>query len=152
MAFVVVSIVELTKIPLATAFYYAAKFRWKITFIVALILINISTFETIIQGFELGFYKRSNEVAKIKQKLEDINGQINQKSIGAKEDRKKLSEQEQKVFDTINSLNKDITQINIDKNIEIDALKDEVLLANPQIATKQSQIDAERESLYFYQY
>ena len=70
LAFVVVSIVELTKIPLATAFYYAAKARWKITFIVALILINISTFETIIQGFELGFYKRSNEVAKVKQELE----------------------------------------------------------------------------------
>ena len=87
LAFVVVSVVELTKIPLATAFYYAAKARWKITFVVALVLINISTFETIIQGFELGFYKRSNEVAKVKQKLEDINTQINQKTLGASEDR-----------------------------------------------------------------
>ena len=98
LAFVVVSVVELTKIPLATAFYYAAKARWKITFVVALILINISTFETIIQGFELGFYKRSNEVAKVKQKLEDINTQINQKTVGAGEDRKLLSEKEDKVL------------------------------------------------------
>ena len=147
LAFVVVSVVELTKIPLATAFYYAAKARWKITFVVALILINISTFETIIQGFELGFYKRSNEVAKVKQKLEDINTQINQKTVGAGEDRKLLSEKEDKVLEQINSYNKDITKININKNKQISDLKTEFTLANPQLKTKQDQIDSERQSL-----
>ena len=147
LAFVVVSVVELTKIPLATAFYYAVKARWKITFIVALILINISTFETIIQGFELGFYKRSNEVAKVKQKLEDINNEINQKTIGVRKDKKSLSEKEDRVLEQINIFNKEITKININKNKQISDLKTEFTLANPQIETKQKQLDEERQSL-----
>ena len=53
-AYVGSAIMELTKIPLATACYYAAKWTWRTIFIVALIAVNYSTFETIIQGFELG--------------------------------------------------------------------------------------------------
>ena len=150
LAFVVVSVVELTKIPLATAFYYAAKARWKITFIVALILINISTFETIIQGFELGFYKRSNEVAKVKQKLEDINSTINEKTIDTEGDKKSILEEESKILNSINSINKQITDVNIEKNNQIDALKNQSALANPQIETKQKQINESRKSLEAY--
>ena len=150
LAFVVVSVVELTKIPLATAFYYAAKARWKITFIVALILINISTFETIIQGFELGFYKRSNEVAKVKQKLEDINSTINEKTIDTEGDKKSILKDESEILNSINSINKQITDVNIEKNNQIDALKNQSALANPQIETKQKQISESRKSLEAY--
>ena len=150
LAFVVVSVVELTKIPLATAFYYAAKTRWKITFIVALILINISTFETIIQGFELGFYKRSNEVAKVKQKLEDINSTINEKTIDTEGDKKSILKDESEILNSINSINKQITDVNIEKNNQIDALKNQSALANPQIETKQKQISESRKSLEAY--
>ena len=150
LAFVVVSLVELTKIPLATAFYYAAKTRWKITFIVALILINISTFETIIQGFELGFYKRSNEVAKVKQKLEDINSTINEKTIDTEGDKKSILKDESEILNSINSINKQITDVNIEKNNQIDALKNQSALANPQIETKQKQISESRKSLEAY--
>ena len=150
LAFVVVSLVELTKIPLATAFYYAAKARWKITFIVALILINISTFETIIQGFELGFYKRSNEVAKVKQKLEDINSTINEKTIDTEGDKKSILKDESEILNSINSINKQITDVNIEKNNQIDALKNQSALANPQIETKQKQISESRKSLEAY--
>ncbi len=58
LAFVVVAVMELTKIPLATACYYAAKWTWRTIFVVALIAVNYSTFETIIQGFELGYHNR----------------------------------------------------------------------------------------------
>ena len=150
LAFVVVSVVELTKIPLATAFYYAAKARWKITFIVALILINISTFETIIQGFELGFYKRSNEVAKVKQKLEDINSTINEKTIDTEGDKKSILKDESEILNSINSINKQIRDVNIEKNNQIDALKNQSALANPQIETKQKQISESRKSLEAY--
>ena len=150
LAFVVVSLVELTKIPLATAFYYAAKARWKITFIVALILINISTFETIIQGFELGFYKRSNEVAKVKQKLEDINSTINEKTIDTEGDKKSILKDESEILNSINSINKQIRDVNIEKNNQIDALKNQSALANPQIETKQKQISESRKSLEAY--
>ena len=150
LAFVVVSVVELTKIPLATAFYYAAKTRWKITFIVALILINISTFETIIQGFELGFYKRSNEVAKVKQKLEDINSTINEKTTDTEGDKKSILKDESEILNSINSINKQITDVNIEKNNQIDALNNQSALANPQIETKQKQISESRKSLEAY--
>ena len=76
LAFVVVAVMELTKIPLATACYYAAKWTWRTIFIVALIAVNYSTFETIIQGFELGYHNRlaivDVELEK-KQKLEKKN-------------------------------------------------------------------------------
>ena len=36
LAFVVVAIMELTKIPLATAFYYSAKIRWRTIFFIGL--------------------------------------------------------------------------------------------------------------------
>ena len=58
LAFIVVAVMELTKIPLATACYYAAKWTWRTLFIVALTAVNYSTFETIIQGFELGYHNR----------------------------------------------------------------------------------------------
>ena len=48
----IVAIVELTKIPLATAVYYSARFSWRIVFIIGLLLVNVSTFETIVTGFE----------------------------------------------------------------------------------------------------
>jgi hypothetical protein len=59
LAFFVVGIMELTKIPIATALYYAAKSFWKVVFFLALLAVNFSTFETIIQGFELAFNQRS---------------------------------------------------------------------------------------------
>jgi len=147
LAFVVVAIVELTKIPLATAFYYAAKSRWKIVFIVALILVNISTFETIIQGFELGFYKRSNDVARVKMELEDINNEINQKTLGTTDEREKLVLQEKRLVADLTAIEKKILDNTISKNKEIDALKDEYKLANPQIETKNKQIVNERAEL-----
>ena len=58
LAFFVVGIMELTKIPLATALYYSVKTFWKIIFFLALLAVNFSTFETIIQGFELAFNER----------------------------------------------------------------------------------------------
>ena len=70
LAFFVVGIMELTKIPLATALYYAAKSFWKVVFFLALVAVNFSTFETIIQGFELAFNQRS-KVVKIERKVLD---------------------------------------------------------------------------------
>ena len=50
--FFIVAIVELTKIPLAYAVYYAQRTFWRVLFIFALVAVNVSTFETIITGFE----------------------------------------------------------------------------------------------------
>lgn len=48
--FMVAAIAELTKIPLATAFYYEVKLNWKLSWLIALFLINFLTFETIVNG------------------------------------------------------------------------------------------------------
>jgi len=76
LAFGVVAIMELTKIPMATAFYYGAKLRWKLLFLFALLAVNFSTFETIIQGFELSYNQRIEPVNKIKYELKNIEREI----------------------------------------------------------------------------
>ena len=48
----------------------------EVCFFVALLLINISTFETIIQGFELSYYQRSKDVDKVRQELNEIKNEI----------------------------------------------------------------------------
>ena len=63
--FIIVAVVELTKIPLATAVYYSVRLFWKIVFIIALILVNVSTFETIITGFERINRERTKVVDKL---------------------------------------------------------------------------------------
>ena len=50
--FMIVAVVELTKIPLATAVYYSVRLSWRLVFILGLLLVNVSTFETIVTGFE----------------------------------------------------------------------------------------------------
>ena len=65
---------ELTKIPLATAFYYAGKFSWRLLFISALIFVNYSTFETMWQGFDTWYNTRTyeiNETRIAKEKIEN---------------------------------------------------------------------------------
>ncbi len=64
-----------------------------------------------------------------------------------RKDKKLLSEKEDRVLDQINIFNKEITKININKNKQISDLKTEFTLANPQLETKQRQVDEERQIL-----
>jgi len=66
LVFVIAAIAELTKIPLATAFYYAVRLNWKITFFIALLLVNFLTFETIVNGL-LRNYQISTAPIKVLQ-------------------------------------------------------------------------------------
>ena len=75
-AFIVVAVMELTKIPLATAFYYSARLNWKILFFVALLVVNFSTFETMITAFELNYAKRSQAVDSIRSEIDAIASKI----------------------------------------------------------------------------
>ena len=77
LSFIVVAIMELTKIPLATALYYSAKTSFTVLFFLAILAVNVSTFETIIQGFELNYNNRSKNVLNEKSKLDEIKAQIN---------------------------------------------------------------------------
>jgi hypothetical protein len=76
--FFIVAIVELTKIPLATAVYYSVRIYWKIIFLVGLLLVNVSTFETIVTGFERINRERTKIVDKKIVKYHSINTQLEQ--------------------------------------------------------------------------
>ena len=76
LSFVVVAIMEITKIPLATALYYAGRLNWKILFLVALIFVNFSTFETMVQGFDTFYHKRIKVVNTVRIEKESLEGQI----------------------------------------------------------------------------
>lgn len=53
--FLLVAIVEATKIPMATALMYAKHKRWKVMLFIATVLLALITFETMINGFERNF-------------------------------------------------------------------------------------------------
>ena len=76
MIFIIVAVVELTKIPLATAVYYSVRLSWKIIFIVGLFLVNVSTFETIVTGFERINRERTKVVDKMIVEYHSIKTQI----------------------------------------------------------------------------
>ena len=151
LAFIVVSIIELTKIPLATAFYYAGKLRWKFLFFIALLLINISTFETIIQGFELSYYQRSKEVDKVRQGLNEIKNEITQKDKGSIEQRTNLQEIYDSVFKELKALRDQITDANKQKNIDIESIKSQAAIANPRIGTLEKVIEDKKAELKNYE-
>ena len=75
--FFIVAIVELTKIPLATAVYYSVRIYWKIIFLISLLLVNVSTFETIVTGFERINRERTKIIDRKIVKYHSISTQIN---------------------------------------------------------------------------
>ena len=138
LAFIVVAIMELTKIPLATACYYAAKWTWRTIFIVALIAVNYSTFETIIQGFELGYHNRLAIVdielekkEKIIKEIEDLNNNNLNKSDENKKindeinelERQKAVVESQKI-DAINNIIKQHSSSNNEVLIKLEENKE----------------------------
>ena len=101
--FFIVAIVELTKIPLATAVYYSVRIYWKVIFLIGLLMVNVSTFETIVTGFERINRERTKIVDKKIVKYHSISTQIEQL-----EDNSNI-----KQFDgEINELRKQRTNIN----------------------------------------
>lgn len=117
LAFTVVAIMELTKIPLATALYYAGKTSFRILFLLALLAVNFSTFETIIQGFELAYNQRSQIVDIERNKLKEIQAQI--KKLNETQDTKNIDSKIEKIDNQINELRNQRVAINKSKETEI---------------------------------
>ncbi len=89
--FFMVGIIELTKIPLSSAVYYSKTFYIRMTFLIALILVNISTFETVVAGFERINNLRTEKFLKLLIKKDTLEDQILEKRI--KVDEKNLNKQ-----------------------------------------------------------
>ena len=76
--FLVVAIVELTKIPLATAAYIATERLNRILFITGLALVTFVTFETFLNGFEQNFTVRTAPVKKLQREIHSVEAEIQQ--------------------------------------------------------------------------
>ena len=146
LAFFVVGIMELTKIPLATALYYSVRTLWKVIFLFALLAVNFSTFETIIQGFELAFNQRSKVVDIKRKELESL---VNQKKTFIEESsfEESIDLDIIKIQDQISNLNNEITKINSETNNQIAELEKQNNISSPRIKTLSRQVELEQEKI-----
>jgi len=153
-AFVVVAVMELTKIPLATAFYYSAKMNWRILFFVALLVVNFSTFETMITAFELNYHKRSVAVDSVRNEIDDIAEKID--TLSKTNDDTELRAKIKKIENDINQKNSELNSLRIDHNNAIadknknakdeknsieESLKEELAALGSQVESGSSVID-----------
>ncbi|HIC44393.1 MAG TPA: hypothetical protein EYO73_08970 [Sulfurimonas sp.] len=81
--FLLVAVVEGTKIPVATAMMYAKHKRWKIMLFIGVLMLTLITFETMINGFERNFAnltlaidERKDKALLLDQSIANIEAQI----------------------------------------------------------------------------
>ena len=108
--FIIVAVVELTKIPLATAVYYSVRLSWKIVFLIGLLLVNISTFETIVTGFERINRERSKVVDRLIVEYHGIKKEIF--NLQANTQVSNIQEQIDTKIKERSVINKEIAEIN----------------------------------------
>lgn len=73
--FIVVAIVELTKIPLAHAAYLSDSRLWRVVLAFGLLLLMVVTFETMANGFERNFSLRNSVITNYRKDLQHTNEQ-----------------------------------------------------------------------------
>lgn len=81
--FILVAVVELCKIPLATAMMFAKHHSWRIAFCIFVLLLSIITFETMLNGFERNFSNLTLSIDEHKDQAQRV-----QRSIDRLEDQK----------------------------------------------------------------
>ena len=121
MIFIIVAVVELTKIPLATAVYYSVRFFWRVVFVIALLLVNVSTFETIVTGFERINRELVKEIDQKIIKYNFIKKEIQE--IRANTDINSLNDEIEKLRAERRKINADISKIKVDGNQEKQSIK-----------------------------
>ena len=120
--FMIVAIVELTKIPLATAVYYSARFSWRIVFIIGLLLVNVSTFETIVTGFERINRERTKVVSNYITEYHSILTEIENLSIDERAD--EIDEDISKELKTRREIQSQIDENNLSAEKQIKQLRE----------------------------
>ena len=74
--FLMVAIVELMKIPLATAFYLSKPLVWRCIFLISLVLLVTITFETMLNGFQRQYERRVFVITEQRATLTSIEERI----------------------------------------------------------------------------
>ena len=116
LVFIIASIAELTKIPLATAFYYAVSNGWKFLFLIGLILINILTFETIISGFNRNFVTQTKDLQALQYDLRSVEIKLVRPDLEAENKIQKNNNEINKLNELINKVS--IAREAADKDFE----------------------------------
>ena len=125
--FVVVAVVELTKIPLATAAFIAKERLNRFLFLAGLLLVTFVTFETFLNGFEQNFTVRTAPVKKLQREIHALEAEID-----------RVSSSEQRI--------QELTLETIDRNFEAQrqSLSDDL---DATISALEAQIQAKREEV-----
>ena len=145
LSFLVVTLIELTKIPLASVFYYAGRLVWKIVFLLALVAVTFITFETILQGFELAYNQRSQIVEDQRKLIEDTKEKI--KNINLKSDLTKLNLDIENIRNDIKIKNQEKSEIEQQRIDDITLLNSQVDIADPNIERLNKTIARENDKL-----
>ena len=120
--FLIVAVVELTKIPLATAVYYSVRVFWRVVFLIALILVNVSTFETIVTGFERINRERTKIVDKLIVDYNSVKTQI--QNINENVEVNNVNEEIKTLIERRSKINEEIGKITLNSQKQIQSVKE----------------------------
>ena len=145
LSFLVVTVIELTKIPLASVFYYGGKLTWRIVFFFALVAVTFITFETILQGFELAYNQRSSVVEDQRKLIENTKENI--KNINIKSDLTEINSKIENIRADISIKNDEKSKIEQQRIEDIASLITQVNIADPNIERLNKTIARENDKL-----
>ena len=120
--FLIVAVVELTKIPLATAVYYSVRVFWRVVFLIALILVNVSTFETIVTGFERINRERTKIVDKLIVDYNSVKTQI--QNINENVEVNNVNDEIKTLIERRTKINEEIGKITLNSQKQIQSVKE----------------------------
>ncbi len=150
LSFFVIGIIELTKIPLATALYNAATQNFKVIFFIALIAVNVLTIETIVQGLRTAFSANSLAVDLERQELKNLEDQLANIET-QKIDKDSITSDilnQIEILEKNVELQKDqISRYKSDAIREKDDLRKELSEANPKAQSLQTQIEDAKKKI-----
>lgn len=119
--FVMVAAIELTKIPLATAYFHSENRLWKWLLALGLLLLMIITFETMLNGFERNFTQRTYVIKEHRKSIQLVEANITNSKTNIAELRSMTSESNRAEFTKeMNSLEESQAReiADVDKQIE----------------------------------
>jgi len=137
--FVMVSIVELAKIPTAQAVYVTKHPVWKALFIIALLFLALITFETALNGFERNYRNLNYQVTQKVNVLEQLEERMH---VLEDQNARDASRTREMVLD---HFDREIQSLKDGRNIALEALKEQGALvsekaSNIQIAAIKQEI------------
>ena len=165
--FMMVAIVELCKIPLATAVFHAKRFFWKMMFTISLLLLVVITFETVLIGMEQNFSTRTYVIGQTNQILLETNEAIvekereltTQRNISEDQIRQDFSKERETISNAraveLNELDQDELNINAGRStMTLDSLRNQLDSVNIDFANLEQkeikEISDLRNFFYFF--